>query len=132
MILLENLNTCVGVLMAMNRRVLRSQTESFRKLYIQYEDDNISSVTYLLKFQDSAVRFLLAVRSIVCEIQLHPQWKYHLVMQLKISRCFRLRFFCWVLAMLEKTEGTFFVIFNTVVVSKCNSSPSTAARKLNN
>ena len=108
--LLENLNTCIVVRFPMNRQVFHSQTKVSQKLHIQYEDlynsDKISSVSYLLKFEDSSVLHLLAVRPFVCEMQLHSQWKYYLVMQLKSSRCFRIRFFCWVLAMLQKTEGT--------------------------
>ena len=87
----------------MNRQLIPSQSKGYQKLYVEYKDNNISSGSYLLKFQDRSVS--QASRSCDFEMQLHPQWKYYMVLQLQNSRCFRMKFFCWILVQLQIIEG---------------------------
>ena len=94
----------------LNRKVLRSRTISRQKLCIKHEDvhnnEKMSTFSYPVKFEDSKIWFSLSTRAFGCEIQLHSLWKYHLLLQLEKSGCFRFKFFCFIIALLQKTEGT--------------------------
>jgi hypothetical protein len=107
----------------MNRQSLSSRTTGFQKLYVQYEQDKHSTVAYLLNFQGKTVTSLVPRRrSCILEMQLHPEWKRYLVMQLKNSRCFRMKFFCWILANLLESEGSFRFLIRMVVSTVINSA----------
>ena len=92
----------------MNKRISKPKDTVLYKLFMQHEDLCINesrslSFSYLVKFEMSVS---LAARRFVCEMNLHPLWKYYLVAQLQKSKGIQLRLFCWLLAMLQTFEGS--------------------------
>ncbi|XP_028405880.1 uncharacterized protein LOC114528441 [Dendronephthya gigantea] len=91
----------------MNRQISNPMMNSaLYKLFIHYDDSLINenksqSYSYLVKFEMSAS---LAVRRYVCQMNLHPLWKYYLVVQLRKSKAIQLRLFCWLMAMLQDVK----------------------------
>lgn len=102
--------------------VLRSQAQRLQELCVKHEDlynsEKISSFSYLVKFEERSFSWLRTgvPRSFACGIQLHSPWQHHLLIQLKKSGCFRFKFFCFILALLRKTEGIYLFVFISVEI----------------